>query len=65
MYVLCMSQLAILIEGSCKHPANTRKTICRSTLDFNDNVHFPFENIMQSFRTIYPTKTLVFNFTII
>lgn len=60
-----MSQLAILIEESCKHPANARKTLCRSTLDFNDNVHFPFENIMSSFRTIYPNKNLVFTFTII
>lgn len=60
-----MSQLKVKIEESLKHPAGEFKTICRTSLDFNDNVIFPFENIMQSFRTLYPTKNLIFTFTII
>lgn len=60
-----MLTLQIQISESLKHPAGNVKTICRTSLEFNDSVQFPFENIMQSFRTLYPTKHLIFQFTII
>ena len=60
-----MSQLKVIIEEALKHPSGEYRTICRSSLEFNDSVHFPFENIMSSFRTLYPTKNLIFTFTII
>lgn len=60
-----MATLKILIEESHKHPAGKLTTLCRTSIEFNDSVQFPFENIMSSFRTLYPTKQLIFNFTII
>lgn len=60
-----MSLLKIKIEEQVKHPAGSVKLICATSLEFPVTVKFPFENIMDSFRTLYPTKQLIFNFTIL
>lgn len=57
--------LKVHVEEVLKHPANKTATICRSSLEFNDSVKFPFENIIQSFKTLYPNKQLVINFTVL
>lgn len=60
-----MSILKVQVEEICKHPAGKSTLICRTSLDYNENIIFPFENIMSSFRTLYPDKHLLFNFTIL
>lgn len=60
-----MVRLKFEIEELCKHPANSRKLICRNTIEYNENVIFPYEKVMEVFRCLYPSKDLVFNFTII
>ena len=42
-----------------------RTTLCATSLDFLPGDKFPFENIMDSFRALYPTKNLIFHFTIL
>lgn len=60
-----MSNLKVEIEELCKHPANTRRVILRNTIEYNENVSFPFESIIKSMRIIFPNKQLIFNFTIL
>ena len=43
MSLLCMMKLKVHIEEMCKHPAGKTVTLARSSLDFNENVTFPFE----------------------
>ena len=65
MFLLCMMKLKVHIEEMCKHPAGKTVTLARSSLDFNENVTFPFESLISSFKLLYPDKHLIFNFTII
>ena len=60
-----MSDLIIHIEQLTRSPANGRKTIFKNVIPINDDVSFPYERVMHTFRTILPNKELVFNFTII
>lgn len=59
-----MADLKIEIDELCRHPANSRKTLVRNTIPFNENVTFPFEKIISVFKTLYSNKQLIFNFTI-
>lgn len=60
-----MVHLKFEIEEIVKHPAGSRRLICRNTIEYNENVVFPYEQVMNVFRALYPNKDLVFNFTII
>lgn len=60
-----MSLLKVKIEEQHKHPPGRITLICATSLEFPNGVKFPFENIMDSFRTLYPNKNLIFNFTIL
>lgn len=60
-----MATLKILIEEVVKHPAGTRKVVDRSSLEFNDSIIFPFQQIVDSYKIVHPTKQLVFTFTLL
>lgn len=60
-----MSILKVKIEEQMLQPAGSFKLICATSLEFPATVKFPFENIIDSFRALYPTKNLIFNFTIL
>lgn len=60
-----MSNLKIEIEQLCKHPAGSRKLVFRNTVSFNENVTYPFSNVITTFKQFNPDKDLCFTFTII
>ena len=60
-----MFHLKFEIEEVVKYPVGSRRVLCRNTLEYNENVTFPYEQVMNVFRMLYPTKELVFNFIFI